>query len=1165
MFCILLVLIISLQIHSIESALFYITPDSADNGSCLFNNSTLKPCYQLHQVNNLYLSNESSLTLYLLPGKHELLVQQSFIVYNMSVVEINSWNEFSEVEIFCPWKAQLIFFNVQNINIFSIKFNTCTVLCAAPSNLENSSKQNHSLFIDRCIFTSTKEFFALNIKNLNFTSVNNCTFVSNNQAIRCNRNRQTTHYHSRLRVINSRFLYNWVNRNGGALLVYGVDLEVSGSEFIGNSAKFGGAIYSTSYFVAENTTFKRNYANESGGAIYMENYSAKMSNCHFEYNSGKRSGGAIFLSINFFPQYITSIINSTFTFNRAIYGGAVYCASDVDDQQRSTVIMRNGNSTFNSAHSGGFIYLLRFNLHLDQTFLVKNNTAFSNGGAILADNSYINIDGSFTVAYNKASNKGGALYLGNYSKIMLNQFLGRYRIIEIRFDSNMVTSPHGQGGAIYIEDRDCKTITHPDHECFVFNYLETESKEYFLFTNNVANQGSVLYGGLLDRCLPPEGFQDTHFRGIDMFKRISEYEQGSLQITSDPIKVCTFNVDILEPDCNKQVLNVTKMKGGIISIPLVVLDQNDIPVKAIVRAGYRELTADLGKGESRKEIANQWGMFQYHVFTTHSSAILIMEPEGICRGSPLSSLTIHISIIPCSPGFEEREDRCICDRRLSRYLNISACYLETHSIERVGPIWLRYDEEYLKMHTNCPLDYCLVMNDIIRIAQPDQQCANERSGILCGACQENHSIALGTSKCLKCSSKFSFVWLTVVFAGAGLALVAFLLVCSITISTGTLNGLNFYCNVVSISGLLSLHDCSINPILNVFIAWVNLELGIQTCFYPGLNTYQKTWLQFAFPLYIWTLVAIITVASYYSSKAMRLFGRNNIAILATLFILSYNKILKTIVTALSFTQVSVSRADDVTAPVVSETVWTADGNTAYLKGKHAALFVVALLFLLILFLPYTLLILFGQCVRTIAVRRRALHWLRSTAFISILDAYHAPYNRRHRYWTGLMLLTRCLLVIIFTSSYTENAVLTNMYAVTLVVSGVLVIKIFTTQIYKNQYVSILELCFLLNLEILSSTLCYLKGRVGSERIICRSVSASISMSFIMFVCILAYHAYLQVKKTRFYMPIRQQLFSRWQSSHGPNIPLAADYNPRAVKTKPPTTTTVELREPLLDN
>ena len=40
--------------------------------------------------------------------------------------------------------------------------------------------------------------------------------------------------------------------------------------------------------------------------------------------------------------------------------------------------------------------------------------------------------------------------------------------------------------------------------------------------------------------------------------------------------------------------------------------------------------------------------------------------------------------------------------------------------------------------------------------------------------------------------------------------------------------------------------------------------------------------------YIILLVIAILVTSYYSSTAVKVFGRNNIAILATLFLLSYS-------------------------------------------------------------------------------------------------------------------------------------------------------------------------------------------------------------------------------------------------------------------------------------
>jgi len=68
-----------------------------------------------------------------------------------------------------------------------------------------------------------------------------------------------------------------------------------------------------------------------------------------------------------------------------------------------------------------------------------------------------------------------------------------------------------------------------------------------------------------------------------------------------------------------------------------------------------------------------------------------------------------------------------------------------------------------------------------------------------------------------------------------------------------------------------------------------------------MDEYTKTWLQFVFPIYVWILVGLIIIVSNYSSKITRLLGSNPVAVLATLFLLSYAKLLHAIVAALFFT------------------------------------------------------------------------------------------------------------------------------------------------------------------------------------------------------------------------------------------------------------------------
>jgi len=68
-----------------------------------------------------------------------------------------------------------------------------------------------------------------------------------------------------------------------------------------------------------------------------------------------------------------------------------------------------------------------------------------------------------------------------------------------------------------------------------------------------------------------------------------------------------------------------------------------------------------------------------------------------------------------------------------------------------------------------------------------------------------------------------------------------------------------------------------------------------------MDAYAKTWLQFAFPSYIWLAAGLIIFLSRRSTRMARLMGRNAIQVLATLFLLSYTKLLQTIIAVLSFT------------------------------------------------------------------------------------------------------------------------------------------------------------------------------------------------------------------------------------------------------------------------
>ena len=274
----------------------------------------------------------------------------------------------------------------------------------------------------------------------------------------------------------------------------------------------------------------------------------------------------------------------------------------------------------------------------------------------------------------------------------------------------------------------------------------------------------------------------------------------------------------------------------------------------------------------------------------------------------------------------------------------------------------------LILHSGCPLDYCVDPPMNITIDNPDNQCDHNHSGILYGNCIDSFSIALGTLHCIQCDDYH--LALILPFAVAGILLVATVMLLNLTVAVGTINGLIFYANVVQANrSVFFPHDET--SFLSVFIIWLNLDLGFEDCFYDGMDIYAYTWLQFLFPLYIWCLIVLIILVSRYSRMVSKYLSKvNPVATLATLFLLSYFKILSNIVFALS--------ATDLKYPNSTVQVWLYNGSVPFLGcsdgANHAALGVFAILVLLLLFLPYTLLLLFGHWLQAYS-HWRILSWV----------------------------------------------------------------------------------------------------------------------------------------------------------------------------------------------
>ena len=260
---------------------------------------------------------------------------------------------------------------------------------------------------------------------------------------------------------------------------------------------------------------------------------------------------------------------------------------------------------------------------------------------------------------------------------------------------------------------------------------------------------------------------------------------------------------------------------------------------------------------------------------------------------------------------------------------------------------------------------------------------------MCGECQQGLSTIFGSSDCKHCSNFYLFLIIPIAIAGVVLVMILFTF--NLTVTNGIINTLIFYVNIISINYSLFCYD-SHSPDCTI-LSLLNLDLGIETCFYDGMDGYTKIWLQLAFPFYLMIIAFTLIVGSRYSFKLQRLTANRVLKVLATLFLLSYTKILLTVCQVLFYYSSITHLPSKHTT-----TVWSVDTGVVFFGIKFCILFSVCII-LFIFLLIFNVVLLFPRIIS---------RWSFINRFKPLLDAYFGPYKEIYPFWTGLQLLLRSI-------------------------------------------------------------------------------------------------------------------------------------------------------------
>ena len=721
------------------------------------------------------------------------------------------------------------------------------------------------------------------------------------------------------------------------------------------------------------------------------------------------------------------------------------------------------------------------------------------------------------------------------------------------------------GGGIYLGRRSCFTYL----ECFL-RHLE---KGDVAFSGNSAGQGGdAVFGGCLSGCYSNGVLLNKCDRSNtlwDLVSFTSNVSQSTFVETQRRLMFCT-NSSTSSASCSNSSDAVSVYRGQKFNVSLMVADTCCFPSAELIEARVKHSQGEEQFPLQLKHDAYQMGKKYCHNF----SYVLIglgqtatVEFKSHFNAPPVL-LTVHLKECPTGYELNTQSGECGCKSILKIYK--IECHPNNASLQIPAHTWVEEESGSIVVQNDC--QYCRSEEVLLLKTRSSHfLCIANRTGVMCGACISDYSLQLGGYECADCSnSTYKGVLLLIAFIVIGIALVLLLLGLNLTVSTGMINGLIFYSNVVYLNSdaLLpitregnSTHLQNTVRILSTFQAWINLDFGIVTCFFDGYDTYISTWMQFVFPLYIWLLILIIVLANRFSNRISKITPSNTVSVLATLLLLAYAKLLKTSIEAFSSVQLQLLDGN------MTNKLWKPDANIPYLGQLHLPLFLMSLLIMMIYVVPFTLLILLGPLLQAKS-HYRGLNWINKLK--PFLDAFYGPYTSRYRYWPGILLLSRFVILIAFAiySSSTNDVLfkllIVSMMSTVLLVMWLAIGKINAVSLNQKYLLNYLELFLLLNLSIFAalSTFYTLSGMAEEIK---QGLAVAMVGSVLALSCgIIGYQIFSKCKEF-----IPTNIFKRKNTLGQPRNPLPKqeDINNKTthslVEIAECSTPNNQLREPLL--
>ena len=821
----------------------------------------------------------------------------------------------------------------------------------------------------------------------------------------------------------SKFVNNTGRTNAGVHLnvfqsVHNSSISLANCEFTNNGFKefsssdlLGIATWSAAgLIIFDNIKAPNEAANlEFCDLIYMNPVSINITNTKFIGNYAYSC--AAFEVISFNSVFVTertknslNIINSTFRDNHGLIGSAFcgYANERTGFEPSINVTFKDVTVTDNVlqsssdslAHgfveSSGHIVFISLNVTLSGDSTFANNT----GVAIASLTSLLHIEGNIEFLNNNGI-FGGAIRLIASSLIIHNN-------TNLLFENNKGTV---QGGAIYYYSNPIYVSTTTNirlaYNCFLYFQYYDNLCNYSMscpdilsmnininFTANTASEGGTIYGSTLNSCpwffpLKEQLDANNTDTALHLLSQTDQFYFDPPLTNSSVVSTSAFS------------LNITDISKGIVSPG----EEMYLTVKAYNDFGYRTSAAVVSTSLNSSITTHIGESIYFFIHSSDTNGTMVpLNVYGkenqtakveLFTTSSAAHTVFGIQTKTCGTGFwyNPSNQSCVC---LENLLELSiGCDAKEEQLTIPDNHWFGVLNDTLE-YTTCVYDYCKPLDKRVSAFNLDSQCnfGYNRTGFVCSRCTEGTSAMFGTSRCGECTN-FGLLWI-LGFAVAGVVMIFSICFIGISISDGYLNGLILYCNflnyfIVYLSPKSAPIDLIFTP-----IAWINLGLGIESCFYNGMTDEARIGLRLLFPLYLFTLMAIIVIlAKRFSSFAKHIHSASKA--FATLILLSYFSVFGTCVEVLSLTPYNGLYNN------VSYVGWNISPSVQYGTGWHGLLIAISAVLMLVYVLPMPLLFLFPNVLYS-------CRWTKK--FKPIYDAFWNPFKPKYRFWLGARAILR---------------------------------------------------------------------------------------------------------------------------------------------------------------